>query len=96
MTEQEKNEFLLNAITHLLRRYLAYYSFAEWVLNQSEDHRKDLEKILANCRREVEKEPGLESKLRSIAVSALQSGEANLDQALTSFLKEWTPKGKPN
>ena len=96
MTEQEKSEFLLNAIIYLLRRHLAYYSFAEWVLNQSGDDREGVEKVLANCRQEVDGEVGLENKLRSVAVNALQSGEANLDQALASFLKEWTPKGMPN
>lgn len=56
----------------------------------------DLERVLNNCRLEVESEPEIGSKFRGIVEDALLSGDKNLDLALASFLKEWTPRGKPD
>jgi hypothetical protein len=95
MTEQDKEQFLRYIIHHLLKHQIAYDAFYEWVKKQSGDA-AGVEKVLKNCKLEVAKEPDLESRLQVFVEDALRSGEENLDLALASFLKQWTPKGRPN
>ena len=96
MTDREQKEAAINTTVALLKQLKAYQLFVDWVKNQAGSHAQDLERVLNNCRLEVENEPEIESKFRGIVEDALQSGDKNLDLALASFLKEWTPKGKPN
>ena len=96
MEEQNKSEFLLNTMIDLLKQLKAHQLFVEWIKDKAGPDAQNLQKVLDDCRLEVENEPEIESKFRGVVEDALRVGDKNLDLALASFLKEWTPKGRPN
>jgi hypothetical protein len=96
MKNNEQNEFLINTMVALLKQLKAHQLFVEWIKNKAGKSAPDLQKVLDDCHSEVANDSEIESKFRGIVEDALQAGHKNLDLALDSFLKEWTPKGKPN
>jgi hypothetical protein len=96
MIEQGQKEFLVNTMVSLLQRALVYQSLVDWLTHEVGVSQADIEKVLKDIRREMEKEDGLQDKLRTVVESALQSGEANYDLVLASALSQWKPTGRMN
>ncbi len=96
MTEAEQKEFLVNAIVSLLQKLLVYQSLVEWLKLEVGVPLADIEQVLDSARRQLATQNDLPDTLRTAVESALQSGVVDYDQALASFLSQWTPKGRTN
>jgi hypothetical protein len=93
MKTEEQVAALFTLVSRLYLELGVYLSFAEYI--RLIVGGQDVEDTLAKCRLDPALQTHVSSYLRALAVKISQGEELNLDSAL-EFLKQWTPKGKPN
>lgn len=93
--ETEKQVAALFALVSRLYTELGVYlSFAEYI--KLIVGGQDVEDTLKKCRLDPALQSHVNLCLRVLAVKLAQGEDVNADQAYLEFLRQWTPKGKPN
>jgi hypothetical protein len=94
MDIQKQNEFLLSLVSLLLADLGGDLAFLEWVKMVSQG--RDIDGVLAQCRRDPVVKPAVDAYLQWLAVQLAQSVQLDPGLAYREFLRQWTELGKAN
>ena len=94
MNVEQQNAFLLNLLNRLYMELGVYLSFAEFVKLMVGS--KDVEEILAKCRRDPNLQLQVESYVQALSAALPLGEEVDPDSAVRAFLLQWNGQQKPD